>query len=245
MKKVMVLLIVAALLAAPAFAGIRNSKHDLSSSSTSSSSVKSTDTDELCVFCHTPHGGATGGFAPLWNRSTGSLTLGVGDLYNSATLEAAITAPSVVVDNVNNSDALLCLSCHDGSSLATGLLNPPASNGNANPSFNADPDDRVSGFTDLTLDGPNLKNDHPIGFTYATALNTADSEIKDPAAVAAIGDVGTAGVVLGLYDMDSTTGAQDVMWCSTCHDVHNPDKGTPFLNMTNDGSAMCLTCHDK
>ena len=36
-----------------------------------------------------------------------------------------------------------------------------------------------------------------------------------------------------------------VMWCSTCHDVNNPDKGTPFLNTSNAGSAMCLTCHNK
>jgi predicted CXXCH cytochrome family protein len=238
MKKVVILVAIAALLAAPAFAGIRNSKHDLSSSS--SAVVRSTNTDELCVFCHTPHAGETGGFAPLWNRSLGSLTFTATDLYNSATLESD-TQPTQVVDAVNRSDAKLCLSCHDGGSLADGLLNPPASNGNLQPAFAA-PDDVVSGEADLLETGETvtngLQNDHPIGMSYTTALATADGELSDPATTTAIG----AGATLPLY---TTTNDTDVMWCSSCHDVHNPDKGTPFLNMTNDGSAMCLTCHIK
>jgi predicted CXXCH cytochrome family protein len=34
------------------------------------------------------------------------------------------------------------------------------------------------------------------------------------------------------------------MWCSSCHDVHN-NANAPFLNVANDGSALCLTCHVK
>jgi predicted CXXCH cytochrome family protein len=238
MKKVVILVAIAALLAAPAFAGIRNSKHDLSSSS--SAVVRSTNTDELCVFCHTPHAGETGGFAPLWNRSLGSLNFVAADLYNSATLEST-TQPTQVVDAVNESDAKLCLSCHDGGSLAGGLLNPPASNGNIPPTFDAGKD-AATGNADLLETGEavtnGLENDHPIGMPYTDGVASADGELYLPTSSSEIG----AGKTLPLY---TTTNGTDVMWCSSCHDVHNPEKGTPFLNMTNAGSAMCLTCHKK
>ena len=32
--------------------------------------------------------------------------------------------------------------------------------------------------------------------------------------------------------------------CSSCHDVHEP-AFAPFLKMTNDKSALCLSCHNK
>lgn len=236
MKKVVVLLAVAALLSTSAYAGIRNSKHDLSSTSATggaAGTIKSTNVDELCVFCHTPHGGAIGEKAPLWNRSLGSLTFAATDLYNSATLEAA-TAPTTVLAKVNASDAKLCISCHDGGSLAGGLNNPPASNGNVQPTFGAA--NATSGNTDI-LDGSGvatnaLRNDHPIGMVYNTAAGT-DTELYE-----IFESTNLSNGTLPLYD-------GGVMWCSSCHDVHNPDKGTPFLNMTNSGSAMCLSCHNK
>lgn len=237
MKKVVILLAVASLLAAPAFAGIRNSKHDLSSSSVATNSVKSTNVDEICVFCHTPHAGDNSGLAPLWNRSLGSLSFAATDLYNSATLQSA-TQPTQVVTAVNASDAKLCLSCHDGTSLAGGLSNPPASASNAQPTFNASPDDRTTGNADIT-DGTGsatnaLKNDHPIGMAFTDALATADGELVLPSVSGVVGK----GETLPLY------GTTDVMWCSSCHDVHN-NSYIPFLNMSNAGSTMCLSCHVK
>lgn len=237
MKKVVILLAIASLLAAPAFAGIRNSKHDLSSSSGIAGTLKSNNVDELCVFCHTPHGGVTGGFAPLWNRSGATADLLSTELYNSATIEVGITNPTTVLDAVNASDAKLCLSCHDGQSLAGGLLNPPASASNVQPAFAGG--DSIVGNANLYDGSSKLTNDHPIGMTYDAALNTADSEIK----LAYSADFADSGEKLPLYTKSGDY--TSVMWCSTCHDVHNPAKGTPFLNMSNAGSAMCLTCHDK
>ena len=120
MKKVLGILLLVALLAAPAFAeSVKNSKHNLSTSGPGS--VKSTDYDEICVFCHTPHAANTAvSLAPLWNRGvvTGaSLT----PLYNSSSLEST-NRPSTV--DVDSTDAPLCLSCHDGSNLAGQLVNP-------------------------------------------------------------------------------------------------------------------------
>ncbi len=237
MKKVIVLLIAAALLAAPAFGVIRNSKHDLSSSGTST--IKTNNVDETCVFCHTPHGGATGLLAPLWNRSIPGGGLVATDLYNSATLDQTNSNPTTVLAAVNLSDAPLCLSCHDGGSLAGGLTNPPASNGNAQPTFAAS----GLGFDTVGLasnvtganggDGSMLRNDHPIGMDYG-AVYTADNAGFYPETNANV-DVGG----LPLY---TTTG---VMWCSSCHDVHNQGAGQPFLNISNAGSALCTTCHIK
>lgn len=240
MKKVVVLLAVAALLAAPAFAGIRNSKHDLSATASHGGSVVSDATSELCVFCHTPHGGQTGGFAPLWNRSLGSLVFEATDLYNSVTLEAG-SAPTTVLAAVNQSDAKLCLSCHNGDSLAGGLLNPPA---DGQPTFDSSARNDVSGFADLFDEtgskNGSLKNDHPIGMDYS-AVRVDDGELKTETAEAGSvpEHVAVGSDKLVLY------GSTGVMWCSTCHDVHNPDKGTPFLNTSNAGSAMCLACHNK
>src|SRR3989304_10025718 len=46
---------------------VRNSKHNLSTNP----NINAEGTSEVCVFCHTPHGGDTtvgGGAAPIWNR---------------------------------------------------------------------------------------------------------------------------------------------------------------------------------
>lgn len=222
MKKVLVLAAAIALFATPAMSDvISNSKHNLSTSG--AGAITSTDYDEICVFCHTPHGADTSVTnAPLWNRNT--TTVAVADLYNSTSLEAA-SAPTTVLPAILASDAVLCLSCHDGASLAGNLVNVTNSIG-AQPAFGAG-NDVVSGFTNL-LDATNgLTNDHPIGMNYTTVQGT------DTGAFVAAGTVTTT---LSLPN--------GVMWCSTCHDVHD-NANAPFLAVPNGGSALCLTCHIK
>jgi predicted CXXCH cytochrome family protein len=231
MKKVIVALVAFALLSTPAFAVIRNSKHDLSS--TGGQSVRSTNVDETCVFCHTPHGGATGILAPLWNRSIPGGGFVVADLYNSATLDQNNSNPTTVLSAVNNSDAPLCMSCHDGASLAGGLLNPPASASNAQPA-GASLTTGLNGLSTDIMDGTaGLTNDHPIGMDYG-AVQTDDT--------AGFNVETTANQLVGTLPLYTATG---VMWCSSCHDVHNQGNGQPFLNETNSGSALCTTCHIK
>ncbi len=229
MKKVLVLLLVGALLATPAFAVIRNSKHDLSASSTAI--VKATGTgDETCVYCHTPHGGATGILAPLWNRSIPGGGFLVGDLYNSATLDQTNSNPTTVLAAVNNSDAPLCMSCHDGGGLDGGLTNPSNADGQPGGAALAA---GVTGFMNLDATNEGLTNDHPIGMDYG-AVYLADTTGFNNETVANASVNG-----LPLY---TTTG---VMWCSSCHDVHDQGGFAPFLNMSNVGSALCTTCHIK
>lgn len=184
MKKALFLAVAVALLAAPAFGAITNTKHDLSSAS-SDGGINGTAT-EICVYCHTPHGAA--GIGPLWNR--GTVLPVISAVYNNSSLDVSPTTGIA-----QNSDAPLCLTCHDAGTL-TGTLNNPPNSGGGNP---------VSGFSNNNLIiGTDLANDHPVGFVYA-----ASAEIND-AAVTLRATFGNAG---------------NEFWCSSCHDVHDDTNG--------------------
>lgn len=219
MKKVLVLLVAMLLVATGAMATIVGSKHDLTSA-TGTGSIKDTGTNqEVCVYCHTPHKATigVGVNAPLWNRSLTGVT--PNDFYNSATIET-LTQPNVVDERVIASDAQLCLSCHSGTTLASPLNNPPNSGTTNETAFAS-----LSGNLNIGVD---LSNDHPIGMDYA-AVQGLDAGLQPlPATL----DFFTYGAV------------SNVMWCSTCHDVHD---GTypPFLATSNAASALCLDCHIK
>ena len=80
-------------------AQIVGSAHDLS--------PDTTGTDQVCVFCHTPHGAATGASAagvPLWNKTLPNpATYTRYSTLNTATLDGAETEVGSV--------SLACLSC--------------------------------------------------------------------------------------------------------------------------------------
>ncbi len=119
--------------------------HDLSS--------KASNTDQVCVFCHSPHTvvSAVNVETPLWNRRTDDTGF---TMYTSPTLDMVSgTAPQGV--------SLACLSCHDGTigfdQLLGGLIPdiPPGDN------F----------ITGDELIGKDLRGDHPISITYDPALD--------------------------------------------------------------------------
>lgn len=101
---------------------IRNTKHNLASNT----DILSTGTTEVCVFCHTPHGGradVAGGGAPLWNRAlppTGGFTN-----YSSPNFDNDQGAETVGPKGVS----LACLSCHDGVIALDALINAGGSGG--------------------------------------------------------------------------------------------------------------------
>jgi predicted CXXCH cytochrome family protein len=80
----------------PSFAGsIVGTKHDLSG--------LGWGTNEICIFCHTPHNAKSPQLVPLWNHAstTASYTL-----YSSPTMDETPLQP--------RSHSKSCLSCHDG-----------------------------------------------------------------------------------------------------------------------------------
>ncbi len=211
MKKVIVLAAAALLFATPALAVIANTAHDLSL-------VNGGTSTETCVYCHTPHSAdTTVTLAPLWNRST---ALATGSVYAGVDLETS-TTNQMTITAINQTDAPLCLSCHDGSVSET-LVNEP-NNGNTD----------LTGYTFGSAAanlGTDMSNDHPIGFSYSDAAGT-DTEL----------------VAFATVDATLSSpffGAANDMWCSSCHDVHD-DTNSPFLRISNDSSNLCLACHIK
>jgi len=74
---------------------------------------------------------------------------------------------------------------------------------------------------------------------------------KPAAAVKATLKLAISKTAVAANTVDRTTGAPVTgnlpsVSCVTCHDVHN-GSGNPegLLRVNNEGSALCLTCHDK
>lgn len=165
-------------------------------------------TDQICIFCHTPHNAdITVADAPLWNHD---LTTSTFQLYSSPTLDATINQP--------DGASKLCLSCHDGSVAIDSY------GGRTGTNF----------ITGGALIGTDLRNDHPVTFTYDATLATNDGGLHDPTT--------TNSGLGGTIDDDLLFNAS--MECASCHDVHDDQIGK-FLRKSNTGSAFCLTCHDK
>jgi len=112
----------------------------------------------------------------------------------------------------------LCLSCHDGTVAVDNF-------------GGATGDLSFVGDGDL---GTSIGDDHPVSFTYDATLATADGGLYDPTSQ-------TSGLG-GTITVDML--ADGKVECSSCHDVHDDTHGN-FLLMSNDASALCLTCHNK
>jgi len=117
--------------------------------------------------------------------------------------------------------SILCLSCHDGT-IALGKV--------------------LSRVTDIEMQGgvttmpigstrlgTDLSDDHPISFQYTSSLVTQrNGELVEP------------GTLTGVVKLDGS----GQMQCTACHDPHKNDNGK-FLVMSNQGGALCETCHLK
>jgi hypothetical protein len=239
---------------------VRNTKHNLgilSSTGPTRTVQASSDEDEICVFCHTPHGATLSAPGPLWNRSTSVATY---NTYNSGSLDA--TLEGVALDQPDGISKL-CLSCHDGT-IAIGSVNVRDGNVTSGPlsmsgveadgTMPAGPNGVNTGFTRRL--GTDLTNDHPISFTFDTALAIKDGELRDPASEPEIG--GRSPGVSPHIPLDNGK-----VQCNSCHDPHIRDsadatKSIKFLrlnrfqkvsptstsfNEAND--IICMACHDK
>lgn len=203
---------------------IKTTKHNLSTISGRGSVTGAAtltgvaDYGEICVYCHTPHGGQTG--APLWNRAFGTTAYDMYTSANSATMD-------MVVGSTPGNVSLACLSCHDGTIGLDVITNVPNSSA-ATPGTVT----MASLFTttpnSLKVLGTDLRNDHPIGVTFST---TADAAFNTQASI----------VTAGLKFYGASVNQVE---CATCHNPHN-STNVPFLRKTNAQSGLCLTCHIK
>lgn len=182
---------------------ILGSKHDLSVAG--GGQIKALTESEVCIFCHTPH---RAGELPLWNHFLSSVTY---TPYRSSTIRATVGQPSGA--------SKLCLSCHDGT-VALGMVYSRGT-----------PIQMQGGITTLPPGhsnlGTDLSDDHPVSFTYDSALASADGQLRDPSTL-------TAKVRLDHNNQ---------MQCTSCHDPHDNQYGK-FLVQDNTASALCLNCHN-
>ncbi|MGA7750759.1 MAG: cytochrome c3 family protein [Gallionella sp.] len=179
-------------LSSMAMASVVNSKHNLGSTNVTGTaqaydggadgiSSHTTSTSEICIFCHTPHGGDQTTFAPIWNRATSTATY----IRFSSLGRLTFDAKEAPVGSVS----LACLSCHDGTQSVDSVINSSGSDtiGMEDPSTVNDGGfapsggfrsmselDQANGAWDGSLPvrgdmiyiGTDLSNDHPISMQY-------------------------------------------------------------------------------
>ncbi len=212
----------------PWSASIVGSKHDLSTNWDPYST-------QVCAFCHTPHfaNPSLPIQAPLWNRAVDLDK--VFQPYSSPTMNTTPGNPQTTI-------SMLCLGCHDGTvgwevirgnnvSDKHDLINAPGPGGipdttswpncqRCHPEYYGDPP--------AFWQGTDLRDDHPIAMLYPTAAQ--DPKFNLPP------DLSN-----GWSDVKLYSGRVE---CPTCHQVHDPGI-PPFMRKSNQGSALCLTCHIK
>jgi len=205
------------LLAGAAQATVAGSKHDLSATGTG---IHSPTTPQVCLFCHTPHGGLS-----LWNRAPSTTAPESIRLYASPSLSAAGSAARLD----GKSRSMLCLSCH-GEPLANigGLVLNTLGNDMAV----VDP---RGAWTTSGVLWDRVAVNHPIGFDYAQALAAKPTRLEP-----------LSGTNVGLLPLFNATAQGSTvttsMECSTCHTVHDATN-SPFLRVDNASNGLCLACH--
>lgn len=212
----------------PAYAqlnqSVANSPHNLSG--------LTSVTDEVCVFCHTPHGALSQADveAPLWNKPEATAGNAF-TLYDSSTLDGDI------IQTVGSVSAA-CLTCHDGTQAMDTVINAPGTGG-----FNAAGAELdggaigAMGTVNTVADlGTDLSNDHPIGAPYGGGIdgsgNTTDPDFVTPVSALINGatrwwvDTGATGTGtrektdMILYNRADGVAGQAYVECGSCHDPH-------------------------
>jgi len=127
-----------------------------------------------------------------------------------------------------------CMTCHS----------PVGSNSNVGPGGT---------YVDFRLFniGTDLRNDHPIGVTFP-ALNGPGTDWNTPTETQGTSTYFES-IANGRMDKQEIRTYDGRVECASCHDPHgvpNPANGNyfndTFLRKQNrDGSAVCLTCHNK
>ncbi|MBI5428827.1 MAG: cytochrome c3 family protein [Nitrosomonadales bacterium] len=250
-----------------AMASISTTRHNLGAGGTAGNHVVAGGgaTTEICVFCHTPHGGDTNVIVPLWNRVTTTASFQTYATLGTGTLDATEAAIGSI--------SIACLSCHDGTQAMDVVLNAPGFGG-ATTNLTITGTSTWVDATQMSLAPLNgefvyistdLRNDHPISIQYGggnLTTNAPTGVTKDPDFNApATGtwnsktvwwlDTGVTGIGtkqksdLPLYTRLMGGADQPFVECGSCHDPHS--NNTTFLRpaVGNANSTVCLTCHNK
>jgi predicted CXXCH cytochrome family protein len=197
---------------------IRNSKHDLSSTS-ATTGPKSTAEGQVCVFCHTPH--RSGINVPLWNKVQTSQAF---TFYSSNYLNTYLGMTPPTMASLSGTRTKLCLSCHDGVTALGGVYNIGGAAGTI----------PMSGGVGAAANmGTDLSNDHPVLYDVKPGAGPPSAPGTNPEIQFPPGG-----------DPVKVYGATNRVECTSCHDPHDNQYGG-FLAKSNANAALCTTCHVK
>ena len=220
-------------------------KHNMSNQSSNiiKADVLANDgTDQICIFCHTPHSATPD--SPLWSRPDpatssfpiyGNPLVIAGSLGNNPATQRSHSKYNTAALYPNGASRM-CLSCHDGVT-AIGLLNDSTT-------INMLGGTTLGDFPLLNSAIIDLSTSHPISFVYNEAVRL---NLTDPGAY----DVGSYILPSTLDAIDTPLDGQSRMQCTTCHDPHDDTRagsveGLPFWRQntgSNDYDAVCDACH--
>lgn len=252
----------------PASAQIKSTKHNLGTTPGGTGVNQFSGTAEICVFCHTPHGADTSAVVPLWNRTLPTpASFTTYDSLGTSTLDGKVAAVGSV--------SIACLSCHDGVTSMSAVINAPGSGTTGDAAWvagtwsGANQTGGAMAAGIITNIGTDLRNDHPIGIQYGgggltTSAPTGtlrDTDFKAPANASLNGTtvwwVDTEATPNGtrqktdmaLYTRAASAGYTGQTLAEPfveCASCHDPHTtNTTFLRISNAGSAVCLACHVK
>ena len=217
----------------------------------------------LCVYCHTPHhahypgdpsltgAAANAEYLPLWSHDVSTVSY---TPYASATFDpkGGTTMGSTFSGDILAGPSRLCMSCHDGVTAVDnyyGKTGGTAMGNNAGTSFESMP----------VIDA-NGQTNHPIGFNMIDVIPGQGGAHIDNNSMLTLDNTSTyvtgfAGATTTIFSRlyRDVNGAQTIMTCSTCHDVHNNLNkvsyitGVPnFLTLgTQKLSGLCNSCHTQ
>lgn len=203
--------------------------------------------DGLCVFCHTPHKGASS--LLLWNHQFSANNYNWADVTGGKT-----TGGTTYPTNLRQwtGSTAKCLSCHDGTVSVGAIYWSNATRTPTVPIAGADASatGAIGNSAYLIPDaatGADLSGNHPVGVPYsynqqASTYNgiTTGPDVKlaqwvaQPTGVKIFGAGGGGAPIAGAAGVE----------CASCHDPHGTANAY-FLRVTKSQSQLCLSCHIK
>lgn len=180
---------------------------------------------QICLPCHTPHH-AMEGMPRLWNHE---LTTATYTMHNQSYITPPIGSTGTAEANFDVASRM-CLSCHDGTVALDSF------GGTTGTSF-------IAAGNKANL-GTNLEDDHPVG-TGAMYPPPNPPSFWNTAFNPATGTGGSSVGSLRLKDLTWNGTNYKVVGCTTCHNPHNRGNYPHMTAISNNASALCLTCHIK
>jgi len=199
----------------------------------------------VCGECHDVHksvatassGGSGTSSGPLWVHAP-SANASSYILYSSAGSE---TFDSLGLTVKLGDSSIACLSCHDGTvgvnQKFTTAIDGTTTGTNTFLTGTSAAKTVPSGYV-LAIGGNDLTHVHPIGISYSAAMTAQTTKFGAPELNPITSTFKTSTTLISAQLKASSSGVNDAMECSTCHDIHSmSDRNIPH------GQNLCISCH--